>query len=175
MKFNRLASLALGAVIPMASIAPAQALNVDPGHMSLGKAIASTGVTFKLNPAECFKSEAMGWYWARLNELVVCQKYATQANVETYWTAEDFDTLRHEAQHLIQDCMDGKRQGVLGAVYQEPVRLAKDVLGDEAFVYVIDAYKAKGKHVVVMEVEAFAVARMNDPLDQVADINNFCF
>ena len=173
MNFKRLASLALGAAT-VASIAPAKAINVDSNHMALGQAIASTGVVFKINPVECFEGKAMGWYWAKMNELVVCQEYATQVNVETYWTPEDFDTLRHEAQHLIQDCMDGQRQGILGAVYQEPVRLGKEVLGAQGLGYIAEAYKDKGPHIVVLEVEAFAVAQMNIPLDQVADIQHYC-
>ena len=154
---------------------PVAAQNVDPGHLALGRAVASTGVEFKINPVECFGQSAYGWYWARKNELVVCQENARKIGVEIRWTAEDFDTLRHEAQHLIQDCMDGLRQGALGSVYQQPVQLAKSVLGTAALDRIAETYAERGEHVVVMEFEAFAVAAMNDPLEQASDIASFCF
>ena len=95
--------------------------------------------------------------------------------VEANWTEEDLDTVRHEAQHLIQDCMDGSRQGALGSVYKEPIELAKNVLGDKGIRSILEAYSDASNHIKVMELEAFSVATMNEPLEQVKDIRNFCF
>lgn len=154
---------------------PAQALNVDPGHLALGRQISAIGVNFKINPIECFDNTgAMGWYWSTRNELVVCQENATRANVETYWTAEDFDTLRHEAQHLIQDCMDGEQNGILGSVYKDPIRLGKEVLGTIDMQSVVEAYDGKSDHIITLEIEAFSVAALNQPLTQVNDIKHYC-
>jgi hypothetical protein len=155
---------------------PVLATNVDPAHYELGLAVVSTGVDLKINPASCFKQDAaLGWYWARKNELVVCQENAYQPGTEVNWTAEDFDTLRHEAQHLIQDCVDGTRQGALESVYQEPIRLGKEVLGNAAIRRIVKAYSDKSEHIIVMEIEAFAVAQLNKPSDQATDIKNYCF
>jgi hypothetical protein len=153
----------------------AKAVNVDDAHYELGMTIASTGIDLKINPVECFEGEAMGWYWARKNELVICQQNAFRPGTEVQWTAEDFDTLRHEAQHLIQDCVDGARQGALDSVYQEPIRLGKEVLGNSAMQRIAKAYSDQSDHVIVMEIEAFAVAALNNPADQTKDIKNFCF
>jgi hypothetical protein len=107
--------------------------------------------------------------------MVICQENKRVVNEEVNWTEEDLDTLRHEAQHLVQDCMDGERQGELGAVYRDPIDLAKKVLGDRGVRSIIDAYSDASKHVVVMELEAFSVARLNNPIEQVQDIQRYCF
>lgn len=166
-----IASLAATAIA-----SPVLATNVDPAHFELGMAVVSTGVAFKINPAECFGQDSpLGWYWARKNELVVCQENAYQPDTEVNWTAEDFDTLRHEAQHLIQDCVDGSRQGSLESVYREPIRLGKEVLGNAAIQRLVKAYSDKSEHVIIMEIEAFAVAQLNKPSDQASDIKTYCF
>ena len=144
-------------------------------HITLGDTVRSTGINFKINPSECWQKSAMGWYWAAQNEMVICQENKTTAGYEVTWTEEDLDTLRHEAQHLIQDCMDGSRQGALGAVYKDPIGLAKDVLGTDVIAGVLSAYSDSSDHIKVMELEAFSVAAMNDPIEQSNDIQKFCF
>ena len=153
-----------------------QARNVDNDHMELARAIVSTGVQLKINPVECKTQDAMGWYWAARNEMVVCQENA-RGSQEVNWTAEDFDTLRHEAQHLIQDCMNGQLDGNLGSVYKDPIALAKNTLSQRHIEAIIESYRAGGAsdHIVVMELEAFSVAAMNDPAEQAGDIAKFCF
>ena len=175
---NKITTIALSALTGVATVFTgfeAKANNVDPGHMALGRAVVSTGVQLKINPKECFTKDAFGWYWAAKNEMVICQENATRPNTEVNWTAEDFDTLRHEAVHLVQDCMDGVQNGRLGAVYNDPIRLAKEVLGDRKIQSIIEAYSDSTDHIKVMELEAFSVAAINDPAEQVKDIKNFCF
>ena len=144
-------------------------------HITLGNVVRSTGISFKINPARCWDRNSYGWYWAAQNEMVICQENKRSVGVEVQWTEEDLDTLRHEAQHLIQDCMDGSRQGALGAVYKDPIQLAKDILGTDGIAGVLSAYSSVSDHIKVMELEAFAVAAMNDPIDQARDIQKFCF
>jgi hypothetical protein len=105
--------------------------------------------------------------------MVICQEGA-KGTYEVNWTAEDLDTLRHEAQHLVQDCMDGEINGVLGSLYKKPIDLGIAVLGEEGVKRVIEAYSEASDHIKVMEIEAFSVARMNEPLEQVADIAKYC-
>jgi len=173
---TNLKALTLATVTALSTFAApaAQARNVDNAHIRLAHAIVSTGVTLKINPVECYNTPAYGWYSPANREMVVCQETA-KGTYEVNWTEEDLDTLRHEAQHLVQDCMNGKLDGVLGAVYQEPIALGKQVLGDEGIKRVLEAYSEASDHIKVMEIEAFAVARMNDPMEQVADIAKFCF
>ena len=173
-------ALALAAVTATSIIAApaAQAKGTFAEHTQLGNAVKSTGVVLKFNPMECNQKDAMGWYWSYGNEMVICQENRfTFSTREVRWTEEDLDTLRHEAQHLVQDCMDGARNGRLGAVYKDPVALAKRTLSQRAIRHIIKSYTDDGasEHIVVMELEAFSVAAMNDPAEQTRDIQKFCF
>ena len=185
MNFKTFTTLATLTATVVASTAPmAQAVNhmgynVGTQHNQLIGAIRSTGIDFKVNPKECDQNEAMGWYWAAKNEMVICQDNRRTGfgyQHEVRWTANDLDTLRHEAQHLVQDCMvGGRRDGHLGSVYQDPIGLAKEVLGGSAIGHILKAYSSLDDHGKVMELEAFSVAALNDPSEQVRDINKFCF
>ena len=177
---NNFKKVALTALAAISAVVPTavEAKNVDAAHMDLARAIRSTGVELKVNPKECYSDPdktLYGWYWAAKNEMVICQENATHLNTETYWTAEDFDTLRHEAQHLIQDCRDGSLNGLLNSVYKEPVLLALDVLGEAKAKSIVEVYGDAPEHVQIMELEAFAVAAMNNPADQANDIQTYCF
>lgn len=171
-----LKSISLATITALATVLPAMARSNHQHHVSLARAVISTGVQFKINPPECFTKEnegVYGWYWARNREMVVCQENAVNTN-EVAWTEEDYDTLRHEVQHLVQDCMDGSLQGQLDSVYRDPIGLAKETLSTSAIHQIVESYGSKGDHTVVMELEAFSVATLNEPLEQVDDIRRYC-
>ena len=173
---NKFTTATISALAAVATTAiPALAESNYNHHITLGNTVRSTGITFKINPAECWSKSSYGWYWAYRNEMVICQENKRAVGVETNWTEEDLDTLRHEAQHLIQDCMDGSRQGALSAVYKEPIELAKEILGHDNISSILESYSDSSDHIKVMELEAFSVAAMNDPLEQARDIQKFCF
>ena len=174
MNFKALTLAALAAVTTIIPTA-AEARNVDQAHIRLAQAVRTTGVTLKINPAACAEQNVYGWYWAAKKEMVICQERATRTGVETYWTEEDLDTLRHEAQHLVQDCRDGQLDGDLDAVYSKPLVLAQNVLGRDRIMSILESYSEASDHIKVMELEAFSVAAMNDPMEQVRDIQNYCF
>jgi hypothetical protein len=145
-------------------------------HIDLLRAALNTGIDFKVNPPTCDRDRALGWYWANRNELVVCQQNKmVGSSQEVTWTEEDYDTLRHEVHHLVQDCMSrNNRDGHLGAVYENPIGLGKSVLGDSIVSRIRYAYRDKDEHTIMMELEAFSVASMNQPLEQVSDIQTYC-
>ena len=147
-------------------------------HVALWEAAQKTGVRTIINPDRCDTKDAYGWYWAAANELVICQENKIKgSNKQVDWTEEDYDTLRHEAHHLVQDCMArGNRDGVLGSVYTQPIELGYDVLGKARSHRIAEMYAESGAnaHIQVMEIEAFAVAAMNNPLGQVQDIQRYC-
>ena len=177
MNFKALALATLTAVVGLAPTAEARQSNFQD-HVRLAQAAEATGVRFAINVDRCDTEDAYGWYWAAANELVVCQENKIKgSNKEVRWTEEDLDTLRHEAHHLVQDCMArGNRDGHLGAVYQEPVALGFKVLGKDRAIRIAELYAKNGanEHIKVMEIEAFAVAAMNDPMEQVQDIQRYC-
>ena len=176
---NKITTIAISALTALATLAPgAMAKSNYPAHVSLGRTIRATGVNLKFNPAECDEKNAMGWYWAYKNEMVICQENRRRGfgfQHEVRWTEEDLDTLRHEAQHLIQDCMDGSRQGALSSVYRDVPTLVKSTLSTQAIQSIMRSYSDKSDHIIMMELEAFAVAARNIPADQAIDIQKFCF
>ena len=173
-KFLTLTATTLAATLALAPAA--KSVNVDPGHMALAQAIVSTGLDLKINPAACFtKTDTHGWYWAARRELVICQENATQIGVEVRWTSEDFDTLRHEAHHLAQDCVDGSTDGDIQNIYKNSPAFVTSVLSQRNIGSIIDSYIDRGEATVRTELEAFAVAAVNDTAEQVRDIKNYCF
>ncbi len=164
------------AVASLTVSAPAVAQSNIDHHIRLVEAVKETGVRFYINPSGCDERKVYGWYSATNNELVVCQVNRVRYSSRPVdWTEEDLDTLRHEAHHVVQDCMDGRLQGNLGVVYKDPLALGVDVLGRDGVVKVVEMYEAAPDKTKVLEVEAFAVAAMNDPLEQVSDVYRYCF
>ena len=147
-------------------------------HITLVRNVVAAGVDFQLNPDKCDTKNSYGWYKGVDRELVVCQENKIPgSNQEVSWTAEDLDTLRHEAHHLVQDCMIGENHDMaMGPVYQEPIDVAKSQLSSATISWIInDGYADASDWVKLLELEAFAVAAMNQPLEQVKDIQTYCF
>ncbi len=71
--------------------------------------------------------------------------------------------------------MDKSRNGKLNAVYQDPMGLAKSTLSQRHIQHIVKAYSNESQHVIVLELEAFSVAAMNDPAEQTRDIQKYCF
>ena len=180
--FKNIAATALTGLSLFASLsAPVHAsMGVQENHQRhvvLATAIQEAGIDVYVNPSACDNKPVFGWYSGAQRVLVICQE-----NRDFYpagkapWTAEDYDTLRHEAQHLIQDCMDNRIDHNLSPVYRNPIALAQRVLGTEAMSGIHNSYTSIGANLstVILEYEAFAVAALNDPLEQVQDIRNYC-
>ena len=155
-------------------------------HQQLWTAVESVGVSIRVNQSkDCdpkqngIGKQVYGWYSGMMRTLVVCQEEAIKTGKynrgQLTWSEEDLDTLRHEAHHLVQDCMDSSLNAELSNVYTEPVELALKVLGKEKSQRVVRMYANATDHTKVMELEAFSVAQMNDPLEQVNDIKRYCF
>ena len=149
-------------------------------HQRLVNAVMKAGVKVYFNKEGCYREkDLMGWYSQKRREVVVCQENRINGRPrqQVDWTAGDYDTLRHEAQHVIQDCMVGR----IGdqrwkPVYSDPVALAKEVLGTDKMRKIYLKYRAAGysDKDVLLEFEAFSVAEMNEPIEQVVDVKRFC-
>ena len=157
---------------------PAEARTMA-AHERLVDEVARTDVTITLNAPECLGANFAGYYRSDLLKLVVCQTYGIDGSYEqARWTEEDLDTLRHEVHHIVQDCIAGGiGNSNLGTIYAKPFLFARQFFGTYQINNIMSVYKRKGasEHVAVLEVEAFAVAEMNNPDQQVADLRKFCF
>ena len=159
-----LSTLALSTPVNAAEMLPQD-------HASLYNTIQEVGGYIYTNPAPvCAKDgRPAGMYTWNDNQdtaIVVCQDYAT-SEAEVAWTANDLDTLRHEAWHMIQDCRDGVRGDAELSPMQytqeyvrQLVELAEVVLGADKVESIIRGYSANGlgHRDITMEIEAFTSA-----------------
>lgn len=170
---------AFTALTALATIAPnAEAASNGHHHAQLMAATERAGVKIYINHKICDQRNVLGMYIPAHKAVVICQENRTPgSDRQVRWTEEDFDTLRHEVHHVVQDCRDGFMDGELESIYKRPVELGYDVLGHEYTNWIAESYGENGAsgHIQVMEIEAFAVAAMNDPMDQISDLNRFCF
>lgn len=142
--------------------------NTLEDHNQLWSALQSVGVTTQTNNVECFRhpGEFDGYYHSAQRTLVVCQRGAGKLNQAVTWSENDLDTLRHEAQHVIQDCMAGDLgDNQFSPLYNDPERFRAFVsarLTETEIQNIINAYDDKSDAVIKNEIEAFAVARHVD-------------
>jgi hypothetical protein len=173
-----LASLAV-----LATTMPSLAQSNHSHHQSLVEAVKKTGVTVYINPEQVCnpkttgKGKFFGFYAGADQLMVICQEEALNRgvfNTQYDWTEEDYDTLRHESHHLVQDCRDKSLNAKLHTVYTKPLAFAGGVLSKRRFSWVVETYGDRGNEMVVLELEAFSVAQLNDPLEQIDDIKRYC-
>ena len=74
----------------------------------------------------------------------------------------------------VQDCMDDVLDGSLETVYMEPAELIGNVLTKNQITQILEWYDDAPSTRKLMELEAFSVAMLNDPLEQVSDIQRYC-
>ena len=183
--FSHLAAALTGLAVLGTSASPAFASQTARGegtlwaHDVLVERLREAGVDVQVNHSHCDTDpQMMGFYAGQHRLLVVCQDNApVGSRTPVEWTENDLDTLRHEAQHFIQDCMiGGNHDHRLGNVYKHPGELAVDVLGMDNVRSIARAYMSRGasEDTVMLEWEAFAVAAMNVPLEQAGDIDTYC-
>ena len=140
-------------------------------HNDLVQVVRSTGTQVFVNHPVCEDTGADGMYYAGPNVLVICQDNAKQAKKfdgkEVAWTYNDLDTIRHEAQHMIQDCVAGFHNGNLKPMFSDDERaeFARAALGDDMVNRIAYTYSRNGasREVIELEFEAFSVAAVVAP------------
>ena len=181
--FTRAATTALTglAIFGFASAAFAGAkVSDESAHVRLAQAVIDAGVRVYVNHEYCHRDHGegtlYGFYSGEARAMLICPENADKGDRGTEWTEEDYDTLRHEAVHLVQDCMDGKLDHQLQAFTKDPVQTGLELLGPADMIKIQEIYLARGQsqHVVRMEWEAFGIAALNKPEMQVNMIKTFC-
>ena len=173
---NKTLTTLLLAAMGMAS--PAWAQSSHSAHVALSKAVQRAGIDVYVNHKVCDETDSYGMYIPKHSAVVICQENRIKGSRQVVaWTEEDYDTLRHEVHHVVQDCMDSTYNGILGSVYKEPIKFGVSVLGKERAIRIANMYERNGasNHIQVMEIEAFAVAAENNPAEQIRDIQRYCF
>lgn len=132
-------------------------------HQSLWEDLERVGVTIYVNdPAACRSRSFQGRYISRMRRLDVCQdNYAPYT--QTQWTANDLDTLRHEAHHVVQDCNGEPYDVELDAIFDdnELTSFVARSHTEKQIEQIITSYRDRGadRTMILNELESFSVAR----------------
>ena len=159
----KLKYLLTGLMAGLMTATPSLAGNTLRDHNELIDTLERAGVSVVVNPRDC-DDDFHGYYHRKDVVLAVCQDNARPGGRQVRWTANDLDTLRHEAQHVIQDCMVGGLGDLRSDTYlsMEDLKnfLVQSSLTEENIETIIESYISQGadKETVIMELEAFAVA-----------------
>ena len=182
--FEKIATTALTglAVFGFASsafAAPVIREGTHDAHVQLVRVIEANGVDVQVNHAKCQEEEGLnGFYSGRHRVLVVCNdQYVPDVNEAPAWTQNDYDTLRHEAHHFLQDCVVGSNHDHhLNVFTRDPEGFALRVLGPRVVDAITRNYRQRtaSNHILRLEYEAFATARLNIPLKQAEAIGTVC-
>ena len=153
----RFRSLLAAATIAASSVLPSAALatpNNSASSASLGRAVIETGVTFYTSCPD--EITFAGAYSGSERAFIVC----ADGRRPYQYSQEEQDTLRHEAIHLAQDCMDGALgNGLETTSYIVTVMKLVADSGINA-AQIEELYRRNGAddHVILLELEAWAGA-----------------
>lgn len=159
---------AAAAFLPAPALADGLLLQAYPEHYELFQTLEDVGVTMVINdPMRCGEGSQGLYGWngeAGFAVLIVCQDNGVPGGLEVEWTANDLDTLRHEAHHVVQDCLVGPfGDGRLALLFNSPEKMA-DFLElsnatEEQVKNILKVYSDQDEETQWREVEAMFVAR----------------
>ena len=169
------------AAAALAPVSVAKATGTFDEHTNLYNTIQSVCVRVQINPPQHCKG-VDGLYMSHQRLLVICQDYVkdTPANQEVDWTANDLDTLRHEAHHLLQDCALGRLgDGQLATWHRTPAltyQFIAESIGERQARDFMDqpAYEGHNEQRQLIEMEAFATAAVISPNEIASAILKVC-
>ena len=179
MKRLILATLSALSLIPFNSVHA----STFKDHVKLWKVLDEIGVTTVVNnPVHCYdtKPQLDGIYFPYSGLLVVCQDNRKLGEGQVEWTENDLDTLRHEAQHVVQDCAAGPLfDGKSRSMFEQDELLAFIAVSTWTKEKVKGLYKRLDdlgltEKEIIMEIEAYVVAS-GISADAIADkLLEFC-
>ena len=146
---------------------------VGERHQTIIRAAQRAGIRYEVNPSDC-PGDVDGFYTG--DRLVVCQDRGSRGGPEKKWTANDLDTLRHEAMHLAQDCRDGAIDMMIDPPSDAQVDAMIDRLGADRMLKIWRDYHNRRLYMngILIELEAFHHARYNSPESIAQEITTYC-
>ena len=131
-------------------------------HIQIVEELNRAGIQFLVNEPEYCDNGHLGVYYPYRSLIVVCQEDAILWNGSAVrFSAEDLDTLRHEALHVAQDCKDGQMTGTLDVITdQDDLVQLVSRFGVDKMKRIIAQYEQAGAspRVQLAEIEAWAVS-----------------
>ena len=142
---------------------PGVSAKIDSNHDELKRTLNGVGVEVFLNETELCNGKESGMYSPEYNAIVICQDDRIEtSDQEVDWTENDYDTLRHEAQHVVQDCMEGIDNDKMSLFFSDRLEYIEFVvmgLTKLEFFHIVEAYRSFDSDIILNELEAFAVAK----------------
>ena len=159
--FRKLVSVALG--LSLIFVPELKAKQRDEDHQVLWNSLTNAGITILLNHTNLCDNGVSGMYSPTHRVLIVCQDGRLPlTSKEVSWTSNDYDTLRHEAHHVLQDCLDGIHNDTIVPLFTDEKfdRFVNNALSHNQIKRIISTYKEIGADddEIKTELEAFAVA-----------------
>ena len=170
----------------LAFCAPAYADATHTEHMQIVDELTAAGVIVALNIEELCKDNWGGGSYLThpvmpMTAVAICQDNGETAGdgKEVEWTANDYDTLRHEAHHALQDCLDGTlADRKLTPLFegQKWKDFVQDSLTPSQIIKIITVYTENGadEDRITIELEAFATAATVSPTNIAESIKRVC-
>lgn len=143
---------------------PSGAFASSEGIIELVESIERAGVEVRFNrKQDCFSTNGQrydGFYAPHQRVIAICQDKVVEYNGELVeFTDNDFDTIRHEAHHLVQDCLDGEIDGNMKLLFTGDAR--SQFLGNwgwDKAEWVREVYSDVSEELILLEQEAFSTA-----------------
>ena len=180
-RFSIIAAAALTALsgLPVAARPQSDAAKVINQHRDLITSLQRSGVRVVINdPKVCGDRRIDGRYVSVYRRLDICQDRAERPFLMVPWTRNDLNTLRHEAHHVVQDCVDRKFDGQLRPIFHghEYNTFVSNGLTKEQIQGITTTYGNRGVPFAQIrtEVEAFAVAETIDADSIARKVDSFC-
>jgi len=160
---------------------PASAGTEELQHKRLLNVVESLGVQVAINDSYCKKLNMFnGFYINKKKQLYICQDNSLMDGKIVEWTENDFDTIRHETFHLIQDCNDGKLgDGDYKLVYNDD-ELIQVVLDSGITMKRLQRYVnlytilGESSHGTMLEMEAISSSKVMSADDISKMLNDVC-
>lgn len=148
-------------------------------HQVLWETLEYHGIEIVINDTHACENGIAGLYSPQYNTVIVCQDNRNPlTRTEVEWTDNDYDTLRHEAHHALQDCLTGLDNGDSTTLFQngDLQYFVESQLKDYQIENIISSYRNMGanNNTVRQELEAFAIASINDPIQLARGLNQIC-
>jgi len=157
---------------------PGVSAKMDSSHDELKRALNDVGVKVFLNETKLCNGSKSGMYSPDYDAIVICQDDRIEtSDQEVEWTENDYDTLRHESQHVVQDCMEGIDNNKMSLFFSDEIEYLEFVimgLTKSEFFQIVEAYRPLGNDVLLNELEAFAVAKDVKPDTIAKAIRGIC-
>lgn len=165
------------------SVAPVSAMTQEERnqHTELVDAVTEVNINLSVNEKKhCFSltDRFFGFYSPSDRLIAICQEEAEDWNGEVIrFSEEDLDTLRHEAHHLVQDCLDGEIDGGMSLFFSGEERdsfLSLYPKSDQERVRRTYGESGASEQLIDLEIEAFAVAETVGAQSIANAVRKFC-